>query len=106
MQTIKEVLVLQQKYWKFASETLQKQHRKKNKQKMMDEVTQSDFDQTNDDKKQKQTRTFDVDDCKITMVEMVGHDNILRVTDDIKELSKEWDECELGPHDELEMFIG
>merc|ERR1712083_1034702 len=49
---------------------------------------------------------YDVDDHKVTTVEEVGHDNILRVTDDLKELEKEWNESELGNHDELEMFLG
>ena len=40
------------------------------------------------------------------MIEEVGNENILRVTNDLSELKKEWLESELGPHDALEMFIG
>ena len=61
----------------------------------------------NDTKEKEQDpHQYDVDDHKVTTVEEVGHDNILRVTDDLKELKREWTESELGDHDELEMFLG
>ena len=59
-----------------------------------------------EEKKKVDPQIFDVDDHKISMVEEVGHDNILRVTDDLEELKREWNESELGNHDELEMFLG
>merc|ERR1719319_169440 len=51
-------------------------------------------------------RVYDVDDHKISMVEEVGNDNVLRVTDDVKELEREWAQSELGEHDQLQMFLG
>merc|ERR1712129_663818 len=49
---------------------------------------------------------FDVDDVKCSMVEMVGSGNVMIVTSDINELTKEWKCSELGPHDDLQCFLG
>merc|ERR1712154_94494 len=67
---------------------------KKNKKKMREEM-----------KKENDPHIFDVDDVKCTMVEMVGSGNIVIVTNDINELTKEWKLSELGPHDNLVRFL-
>eukprot|EP01084_Bolivina_argentea_P104718 187498_1 len=81
---------------------------KTNKEKMKNEI---DNDDNNDEKLElkedkNDLQIFDLDDTKVTCVEMVGINNILAVTNDILELKREWNECELGEHDELEMFLG
>eukprot|EP00485_Elphidium_margaritaceum_P018326 CAMPEP_0202730058 /NCGR_PEP_ID=MMETSP1385-20130828/186449_1 /ASSEMBLY_ACC=CAM_ASM_000861 /TAXON_ID=933848 /ORGANISM="Elphidium margaritaceum" /LENGTH=409 /DNA_ID=CAMNT_0049396331 /DNA_START=423 /DNA_END=1650 /DNA_ORIENTATION=+ len=58
-------------------------------------------------KSEQSQRIFeDAEDVKVQCVEMVGHENILKVTDDLQELKTEWYASELGNHDELEMFLG
>lgn len=49
---------------------------------------------------------FNSDDHIITCVEEVGHGNILKVTTCLAILEYEWNESELGPHDELQMYLG
>jgi len=95
-------------------------HSKKNKQHMLQQMefykdkraekeNEKEKEEEEEEKKEEKKPdklVFDVDDRKISCVEMVGHNNILRVTEDIEELRREWSECELGNHDELEMFLG
>ena len=57
-------------------------------------------------KNDKKWHYFDVEDKKCDSIECVGSNQIIRVTDDISELEREWEVSELGTHDELECFLG
>ena len=76
-----------------------------NKVNIIDDIKVMDNNEEKDEIKFDNKKMFDVDDVKIVDINQVGIDNVLRITDDINVLTNEWNVSEIGPHDELNVFL-